>query len=242
MDCSIGAGELAGTVLGLAGMAIASAKGTERVSGSLCMSCQVRTRCLGGIAAEAGTAQLQGILTGRRALRVQEILYRPDDEFEYIYAVRSGALVSVDEGEHGDEVLGFHFPGEVVGVDGMASGRHRVTVRALGDTQLCAMRFAPRAGDAPGVRAFLSRLWDMMSCELVRERAHQALLATLPPQRRVAAFLASAAARMRRHGPLRLPPGLSGGAIASYLRVAPEAVAAALESGPSFGHRPGAHS
>jgi len=240
MDCSIGAGELVGMRLGVAAMAMAPAAATGKVSASLCMNCQVRTRCIGGIAAEAGTVQLQGVLTGRRTLRVREVLDRPDEEFDTVYAVRSGALVSVDERD--GQVLGFHFPGEVVGADGMASGGQAVSLRAMEDTQVCALRFAPRAGDAAGVRALLSRLWDMVSCELVRERAHQALMATLPPQRRVAAFLASAAARMRGRNPLRLPPGLVGGEIASYLHVSPEAVAAVLESGLPFGRRPGAPS
>ena len=237
MDCSIGAGELAGTGFALAAMAMAPAARPGKVSASLCMSCQVRTRCIGGIAAEAGTAQLQGVLVGRRTLRMRETLQRPDEDFDTIHAVRSGALVSVDGG--GGQVLGFHFPGEVLGGEGMASGRPEVTVRAMEDTHVCTLRFAPRPGDAPGVQALLSRLWDMASCELLRERAHEASLATLPPLRRVAAFLASAATRMRGRQPLRLPPGLPGGEIASYLRVSPQAVAAVIESGLPFG-RPGA--
>lgn len=191
---------------------------------TLCMNCDVRTRCLGGIAAEAGTAQLQGILAGRQWLRVREVLYARDDHFDHVYAIRSGSLMSFVERDDGEQVVGFHFPGEVVGVDGMATGRQRVTVVAMEDTQLCAMRFAPRGNEAPGVRAFLARLWDMMSCEVVRERAHQSLLATLSPPRRVAAFLATVSRRVRGRGAGRLPLGMGAEQIASYLGVTPEDV------------------
>jgi CRP/FNR family transcriptional regulator len=199
-------------------------------SATLCMSCEVRARCLGGIAAEAGTAQLKAILAARQALRVHETLYQPDDRFAHVYAVRSGSLVSATQGEDGRQVVGFHFPGEVVGVDGMATGRQRVTVTAMADTQLCAIRFAPRGTEGAGVQAFLARLWDMMSCEMVRERAHQGLLATLPPPRRVAAFFASVRGRLRGRPHGRLPPGMGSREIASYLGVAPELVEAQLPS------------
>lgn len=199
-----------------------------RSCASLCMACALRDRCLGAVAAQAGTAQLQGILAGRPSLLAREILYRPGDAFTTVYAVRSGALMSTVHGEGGEAVIGFHFPGEVVGVDGMAGGRHRVTVTTVEDTQLCALRFAPRTSDASDARAFFSRLWDMMSCELVRERAHQSLLATLPPARRVAAFLASIAGRRRDRSPKPLPPALSTAEMASYLRLPEGAVEAAL--------------
>ena len=198
-------------------------------SAALCMNCEVRARCLGGIAAEAGTTQLKAVLAGRRALRVREVLMEADEGQGLVYAVRSGSLVSSIRRADGEEVRGFHFPGEMVGLERPAKGKLRPTIAAMEDTQVCVMRMAPRAGEAAGLRAVLSRLWDMMSCEVLRERAHQALLATLPPQQRVAAFLASVTQRMRgRRG--RLPPGLAGAAIASYLRVPPDTVADGLHA------------
>lgn len=206
----------------------AEPRATVRVapSASLCVACEQRDRCLGGVSARSGTAQLQGILAGRPSLLAREILYRPDEAFATVYAVRSGSLMSTVRGERGEAVLGFHFPGELVGLDGIATGRQQVTVTALEDTQVCALRFAPRQGDPSDARPFLARLWDMMSCQLVRERAHQTLLATLPPMARVSAFLASVAAR-RRHR-RSLPPALSAAEMASYLRLPEAAVQSAL--------------
>jgi len=208
----------------------AAAQGTEPAStATLCMNCDVRSRCLGGAAAEAGTSQLRGILAGRHRLRHLEALYQPGEPFEYVYAVRSGTLKSVVRGGGAEQVRGFHFPGELVGVDGMGNGRHRLAVMALGEVQVCAVRFAPHGGDCKGARALLSRLWDMMSCEVVRERTHHALLATLPASRRVRGFLASVASRMCRRGTAGLPPALTDADVASYLGLQPEVVRAALE-------------
>jgi CRP/FNR family transcriptional regulator len=208
----------------------AAASGSGAATASLCMNCEVRSRCLGGVAAEAGTSQLRSLLAGRHRLRRMEVLYHPGEAFDYVYAVRSGTLKSVAQGRGGEQVRGFHFPGELVGVDGMADGRHRVAVLALEEAQICAVRFVPRGGDGEGARTLLARLWDMMSCEVVRERTHHSLLATLPASRRVRAFLASVSARMRRRGTTDLPPALTGTDVASYLGLAPEVVGAALES------------
>jgi CRP/FNR family transcriptional regulator len=201
---------------------------TSRPSASLCVSCELRERCLGATAAQAGTAQLQGIIAGRPSLQARQVLYRPDEPFTTVYVVRSGALMSTLPGEDGEAVLGLHFPGELVGMDGLVSGRQRAKVTALEDTQVCALRFAPRTGDPAGARAFFSRLWDMMSCQVVRERAHQSLLATLPPARRIAAFLASVAARRRGRKP-RPPLAMSTEEMASYLRL-PESVVRAEQA------------
>jgi len=69
----------------------------------------------------------------------------------------------------------------------------------------------------------------MMSCEVVRERTHHALLATLPASRRVRAFLASVASRMRRRGTAGLPLALTEADVASYLGLPVDGVRAALE-------------
>jgi len=197
-------------------------------SASLCVACAQRDRCLGGVSAQAGTAQLQHILAGRPSLHAREVLVRAGDAVATVYVVRSGSLMSTVQSDDGHAVVGLHFPGEVVGVGGMAAGRQGVTVTALEDAQLCALRFAPVPAEGAGARAFLSRLWDMLSCELVRERTHRSVLAMLPPGRRVAAFLASVAARRRGHAGDLLPPGLSEGELASYLQLPDPAVQAAL--------------
>ena len=213
-------------------------------SGVLCMRCEIRARCLGGVAAEAGTAQLQGVLAGRVALLRSEVLYGPGEALRHVYVVRKGTLRSSVRRADGVHVSGFHFPGELVGVDGLTDGRQRATVVALESAELCALRFAPRPDAPAGVRAFFARLWDIMSCEMLRERAHQSLLATLPPAQRVLAFLASAAARAKSRRAI-LP--LTAQDVASYLRLptapvipakAPSVIPAGAPSGPSRGATP----
>lgn len=164
--------------------------------GSLCVNCRVSGPCLGSVTASAGTAPLRTLLLGRLALRAGEVLYGPEQPVRQVYAVRSGSLRSLHV-EAPNRVLAFHLPGELVGIDGLGSARHRAWVVAMEDAQLCAFRCGPGAGVGGAVGLLVGRLWDMASCELLRQRA--------PPaegtaSQRVAGLLASLAGRMRGRG------------------------------------------
>jgi CRP/FNR family transcriptional regulator len=213
--------------------------------GSLCVTCRVRSQCLGDVAAEEGTTQLRGVLLGRRRLRAGEVVSCQDEPLRYLHLVRSGSLKSTSPQREAARVVGFHWPGEVAGCDPVASQRAAVTLTALEDTELCVVRYPANEGGDPGARAFHGRLWDMVSRELVRERALAGWLLALPPNRRLAAFLANAAARMRARGFAARDSRLhmSAADIASYLGVTLESVESSLslfarrgllESGPAF--------
>jgi CRP/FNR family transcriptional regulator len=197
---------------------------------SLCVTCRVRNLCLGGVGSEIGTTQLRALLAGRRRLRAGETVYRRNDPFVYLYAVRSGSLKSVAPQAHGEQVTAFYLPGEMVGGDALASGQHRATVTAMEDTELCAIRYEPWKSAQPATRAFLGRVWDMMSRELLRERAHRMTLDALTPQQRVWTFLVAMTQRLRARGyssrDFHLP--MSRVDIASYLDVPLETVGRAL--------------
>lgn len=197
---------------------------------SLCVTCRVRHLCLGGVASEIGTTQLRTFLAGRRRLRAGETAYRRNEPFVYLYAVRSGSLKSAVPRAQGEQVGAFHLPGEVVGADALASGRHRATVTALEDTELCVVRYEPWRAAQPSTRGFLGRVWDMMSRELLREWRHRIALAALAPQERVASFLAAMTPRLRARGPFSREPALpmTPADIASYLEVPIETVNRAL--------------
>ena len=135
---------------------------TRPVDATRCMTCPVGGDCIGGVAAHAGTRQLQSVLAGRALLRAGETLHQ---QAFSLSVVRSGSLVSSAPVGGAARRPGFHYPGQAVG-----TGR-ALRLVALEDTELCVMR--PGAGFAldPDGRACHGRLWDMLSRALLRERA-----------------------------------------------------------------------
>ena len=83
-----------------------------------CTDCSVFQLCLPLGISEADLARLDGIIHRRRPLEPEQHLYRVGEAFHSIYVVRSGAVktyISTPAG--GEQVTGFHLPGEIVGLD-----------------------------------------------------------------------------------------------------------------------------
>ena len=71
-------------------------------------------------------------------LRTGEYLYRPLSPFRAIYSVQSGMAKTVAVDISGrEQVLAFHLPGEVIGLDAVDRELHDNAVVALGKTQFC---------------------------------------------------------------------------------------------------------
>lgn len=76
-------------------------------------------------------------------LRTGEYLYRPLSPFRAIYSVQSGMAKTVAVDISGrEQVLAFHLPGEVIGLDAIDRELHDNAVVALGKTQFCRFPFS----------------------------------------------------------------------------------------------------
>ena len=196
-----------------------------------CQSCPAQRMCIGtGIA----TADLRSLpLIGQRRLRRGQALFRAGDDFGFCYTVRSGMLKSslpLSDGR--EQVTGFHFAGELLGSDGLASGRHPTTAVALEDCSVCTFP-APLLNDAAtSKREVRTQLWSLIAMELVRERDVVALLATGRAEQRVAAFLVAIARRLgdRGYSEREFHLRMSRGDIGSYLGITLETVSRTLSA------------
>ncbi len=137
----------------------------------------------------------------RRKIAMGETLYREGDRFQYIYAVRSGTFKScltlVDGRE---QVSGFQLAGELMGLDGVAAGKHASTAIALEDTEVCAIPYAhlnELAQQSTNLQMVMARL---MSREIVREHNLMMLLGSMNADERLAAFLLNMSQRLKARG------------------------------------------
>ena len=65
------------------------------------------------------------------------------EKFQFIYAVRSGTFkssVTLKDGR--EQVTGFQMAGELMGLDGLAAGKHASSAIALEDAEICAIPYA----------------------------------------------------------------------------------------------------
>ncbi|NLA67741.1 MAG: helix-turn-helix domain-containing protein [Gammaproteobacteria bacterium] len=156
-------------------------------------------------------------------------VFRVGEPFEAIAAVRAGTVKTYIIVPNGREhVLGFHFPGEVIGLDGIDGDTYPCNAVALDTVMLCRFSF-PRisvlAGRLPGLQQHLFRL-------LSRDIGRAALLSgDWTADERMAAFLVGMSRRLAARGfsPDRFQLTMARTDIANYLRLAPETVSRVLK-------------
>jgi CRP/FNR family transcriptional regulator, anaerobic regulatory protein len=135
----------------------------------------------------------------RRRLRRGEALFHEGDACRSVYAVRSGTfkcvLTTVDARE---QVSGFQFTGDLLGLDGLAHGRHASRAVALEDSEVVVLPHGGfGGGSTPDLHEILPRL---LGRELVRKQKLAVLLSLLSAEQRVASFLLNLSRRMQARG------------------------------------------
>ncbi len=137
----------------------------------------------------------------RRRLATGDTLFNEGDAFHAIYAVRCGSMKSIKALPGGrDQVIGFLIAGDVLALDGMATGRHASTVVAIEDTQVCAVGYASLSGAMKSHPTLQHDFSRQLSLEIVRSKRVLLLLGSLNAQERVAAFLLDLSRRFSERG------------------------------------------
>src|SRR5262245_50833072 len=105
---------------------------------TVCSSCSLRELCLPMGLSPQEVDQLDQLVYTRKKVKRGESLYRAGDAFTALRAVRTGFFKSTVLLEDGrDQVTGFHMPGEVIGMDGIGTDLHTVSIIALEDSEVC---------------------------------------------------------------------------------------------------------
>ncbi|TFZ01595.1 helix-turn-helix domain-containing protein [Ramlibacter rhizophilus] len=200
---------------------------------TLCSNCHLRDICLPCGMAHPDLARLDGLHFGRRKVKAGEELYRGGDRFAFIYAVRTGTFKSslmLADGR--EQVSGFHMAGELMGLDGVANGRHASAATALEDAEVCAIPYGHLSELASGSAEMQMVMARLMSREIVREHSLMMLLGSMSAEERLAAFLVNLSQRMKARGysPSEFHLRMSRAEIGSYLGMKLETVSRTFSS------------
>lgn len=189
-----------------------------------CSECSVHDLCLPLGLDQPEMERLEGLVERVGPMHEGDYLYRVADPFQHIFAVRSGTVKTFINDEQGREhVLGFHMPGELVGLDAIYPERHQCSAMAVDTVFACRISYnelTTLAGRLPGLQKQLFRL---MSKDLAGKTAQQSELGA---EERVGAFLLDLSARLKRRGfaPNHFNLSMSRRDLANYLGLAPETV------------------
>ncbi|MCE7033107.1 helix-turn-helix domain-containing protein [Lysobacter sp. GX 14042] len=192
-----------------------------------CARCSLQELCRpAGIGADE-LARLEDVVRRRRPVARGERLFHAGDALGSLYVGREGAFKTVLVTEDGDEqVLGFHLPGELIGLDALGSGQHRCEAVALTEASVCEVPYERLASVAAQLPQLQQHLLRVIGQRLEREQDHVGMLVRRQAGERIALFLHGVSHRVAQAGgsdtSLVLP--MSRDDIARFLGLALETV------------------
>lgn len=179
-----------------------------------CSTCSINARC---IAVRTADSYCSHFNPNRIRLEAGEHLYWRNDAFHALYVVIHGSFKSYNVDLDGNErVRGFHYPGGLIGFDGIEGGRHRCHVTAMEDANICIQPFDRLLASSLHSPELQVNLFQCLSRELVHA---ETLAGDYPAEVRLAAFLLEIT---NGRDTVRLP--MARRDIANYLRLATETV------------------
>lgn len=153
------------------------------------------------------------------------------DRCRSLYVVQNGSLKSWVTSIHGHvQILGFHLPGEIIGLDGLDSLRHQSSVEPLEHSVICRLPYEDLENIATHVPGLHRQLLRVISREFIIEHEHVLMMSSRPAIERVALFVQVLAQRrtLRGHPPRLLELSMSRAELANYLALASETVSRML--------------
>ena len=180
-------------------------------------------------------SSLNRVVLRDHPVKKNEVLYREGDDFRYLYLVHSGSCISnATILGRKSQVMGFHLPGEIAGIENIGQQKCNHTTRVLEKGSVCQLDFLMLEeilgkDELIRVQSYLLGASAIHARQLQWERS---LTGLQTAEQRVAAFLLNLAGRFESHGfpaqKFRLP--MSRDAIADYLGLAMETVIRTLKN------------
>ena len=166
-----------------------------------CTDCGLEAFCLAGGLQDQELEQLAAIVKRRITLGRGEHLYRMGGKFRSVFAVRTGSLKTYTLSENGaEQITGFHFPSELVGLDAITKRFHPSAVQALETTTLCELPY-DRLEALVQLRASVRQQFiRLMSKEVLANSEHITLLGKKDAKARLATLLLRFARRFEQRG------------------------------------------
>jgi CRP/FNR family transcriptional regulator, anaerobic regulatory protein len=192
-----------------------------------CADCGLLQLCLPASIHPQDLPRLDEVVQVKRPVEREQRLYAEGQPSHSLYIVRAGSFKTYTiDGEGETQVLDFHLPGEVMGLDAVSGGRHRCSAEALENSMVCEVPLdglENMARELPGLHRQLMRL---VSREVAQDDEHLVMIGRKVALERLAIFLNALSHRLRRvrRDPHRFVLPMSRRDLANYLGLVIETV------------------
>lgn len=166
-----------------------------------CKNCSLAELCLPRGLDRAEVEQLDHIVQRRRLLKRGEHVFRQGDNPACLYAVRTGSLKSYIPTEDGaEQILGFHLPGELLGLDAFETDSHGCAAIALETAGLCTFPLSQLEETCRLCPSLQQQMLKVIAREVAADHKMLLLLGRKTAEQRLATFLLSLSRRFKSRG------------------------------------------
>ena len=166
-----------------------------------CSNCNLQELCLPRGLNAKDLEKLDHMVKGSHPIPKGNYIFRTDDPFVSLSAVRSGSVKVYVLNESGEEqIIGFYFPGEILGFDAIESHRHTCSAVALETTTFCTIPYNKLNAICAQVPDFHNQLLRLLSREISNENKLLLTINKRNAEERIATFLVSLSSRFHNLG------------------------------------------
>lgn len=166
-----------------------------------CQNCSLVELCLPRGLNNSDLNSLDEVIQQRRLVHKGENIFRQGEKSGCVFAVRSGSVKTFTTAKNGEEqVLGFHLPGELLGLDGLDNEIHSCSGLALDTTTICELPVNDLNVLCVKIPGLQQQLLSLISNEITKDHTMLMLLARRNAEQKLATFLINLSGRFKARG------------------------------------------
>lgn len=192
-----------------------------------CQDCRLKSLCLPQSLGGFQTQMFEDVVHQLPPIEDKHYLFRQGDKFNNLYIVRSGSVKQIISSRDGiEQIIGFSLPGEMLGMDAIATGHYSESAIILKTATVCALEYEKFEELCEKIPGLAKQILKMAGQELIDEHDLRMSLSNKNSEEKLALFLSSLSTRYKILGyspyKFELPMGRSD--IGNYLGMAPETI------------------
>lgn len=196
-----------------------------------CQNCSFSHLCLPVALNKTEMDSLDDIIERKKPLHKHDKLVKAGDSFTSLYAVRAGSFKSFVSAKDGEEqIIGFHFPGDIIGFDALRENTHQSYTQALETAMVCELPYDTLDSMAVQFPKLRHQIMSFMSAEIKHDHDLMMLLNKRTAEERLIYFLAHLSKRFEERGfsPRQFNLSMTRNEIGNYLGLTVETISRLL--------------
>lgn len=166
-----------------------------------CGQCSLRELCLPAGIAREDVERLDRLVKRRRPVGRGDRLFEIGTTLQSLFVAREGSFKTLVTSVDGiEQVIGFHLPGELIGLDALGDGLHRCDAVALETANVCEVPLSDLQHIAAQVPGLQRQLLKVIGRSMGRDQDHMEMMTRRQATDRVTLFLHSLSQRFTTLG------------------------------------------